>query len=45
MCGLHLGVVRGVVERGGVPGDSVVLEPFGAPDACVVRLAAAGRRP
>lgn len=45
MCGLHLGVVRGILERDGVPGDSVVLEPFGAPDACVVRLAAAGRRP
>ncbi|GLW29311.1 helix-turn-helix transcriptional regulator [Actinoplanes regularis] len=44
MCGLHLGVVRGILERDGVPGDSVVLEPFGAPAACVVRLPATGRR-
>ncbi|MCM4084673.1 helix-turn-helix transcriptional regulator [Paractinoplanes hotanensis] len=40
MCGLHLGVVRGILDRAGVPGESVVLEPFGAPAACVVRLPA-----
>jgi len=40
MCGLHLGVIRGILDRDGVPGESVVLEPFGAPAACVVRLAA-----
>lgn len=40
MCGLHLGVVRGILDRDGVPGESVVLEPFGAPAACVVRLPA-----
>ncbi|BCL14586.1 helix-turn-helix transcriptional regulator [Micromonospora sagamiensis] len=46
MCGLHLGVVRGVLERHDVSGESVVLEPFGAPAACVVRMSApaAGRR-
>lgn len=41
MCGLHAGVVRGVLEHHGAGGDSAVLEPFGAPGACVVRLAAA----
>lgn len=40
MCGLHLGVVRGILEHDGAVGDSVVLEPFGAPAACVVRLPA-----
>ncbi|WP_433386084.1 helix-turn-helix transcriptional regulator [Micromonospora sp. KLBMP9576] len=49
MCGLHLGVVRGILERDGISDDSVVLEPFGAPAACVVRLPApvrpAARRP
>ena len=40
MCGLHLGVVRGILDRDGVPEESVVLEPFGAPAACVVRLPA-----
>jgi predicted ArsR family transcriptional regulator len=44
MCGLHLGVVRGILDRDGVPDESVVLEPFGAPAACVVRLPAAGLR-
>lgn len=41
MCGLHLGVVRGILQHDGVPDESVKLEPFGAPDACVVRLWAA----
>lgn len=35
MCGLHAGVVRGVL------GEEAVLEPFGAPGACVVRLPSA----
>ncbi|RSM68056.1 transcriptional regulator [Actinoplanes sp. ATCC 53533] len=43
MCGLHLGVVRGILEHGGGSGESVVLEPFGAPAACVVRLSAPAR--
>lgn len=38
MCGLHAGVVRGILEHRGVPADGTVLEPFGAPAACVVRL-------
>jgi predicted ArsR family transcriptional regulator len=40
MCGLHLGVVRGILEHDGASGEPVVLEPFGAPAACVVRLPA-----
>lgn len=44
MCGLHLGVVRGVLSQCGADAATAVLEPFGAPDACVVRLAnCAGR--
>ncbi|TWG12933.1 transcriptional regulator [Actinoplanes teichomyceticus] len=38
MCGLHAGVVRGVLEQRGAQGAGTVLEPFGAPDACVVHL-------
>ncbi|SCL33184.1 transcriptional regulator [Micromonospora rhizosphaerae] len=38
MCGLHAGVIRGALERGGAPDATAVLEPFGAPTACVVRL-------
>jgi predicted ArsR family transcriptional regulator len=38
MCGLHAGVVRGVLEHNGVPTEPMVLEPFGAPTACVVRV-------
>ncbi|GAB1640814.1 helix-turn-helix transcriptional regulator [Krasilnikovia sp. MM14-A1259] len=38
MCGLHLGVVRGVLAHHGVGADDAVLEPFGAAHACVVRL-------
>jgi len=40
MCGLHLGVVRGILGVNGGTEDSVVLEPFGAPRACVLRLPA-----
>lgn len=37
MCGLHRGVIRGVL--GGRDGArAATLVPFGAPDACVVRL-------
>jgi predicted ArsR family transcriptional regulator len=48
MCGLHLGVIRGVLERAGAPSTAATLEPFGAPTACVVRLpdeSPAGSRP
>lgn len=40
MCGLHAGVVRGVLEHHGAASDAAVLEPFGAPGACVVRVPA-----
>jgi predicted ArsR family transcriptional regulator len=42
MCGLHLGVVRGVLDEVGASSGGAVLEPFGAPAACVVRLQSAG---
>jgi predicted ArsR family transcriptional regulator len=47
MCGLHLGVIRGALAESGVPVDELraVLEPFGAPDACVVRLPGLGPDP
>ena len=38
MCGLHAGVIRGVLAARGVTGDGTVLEPFGAPHACVARV-------
>lgn len=38
ICALHVGVVRGALEHAGAPPTGAVLEPFGAPDACVVRL-------
>ncbi|MFC7279948.1 helix-turn-helix transcriptional regulator [Paractinoplanes rhizophilus] len=38
MCGLHAGLVRGVLESRGMTADRPVLEPFGAPHACLVRL-------
>ncbi|HEX7746345.1 MAG TPA: transcriptional regulator, partial [Micromonosporaceae bacterium] len=38
MCSLHAGVVRGVLEKVGAASEPTVLEPFGAPSACVVRL-------
>ncbi|WP_436971129.1 helix-turn-helix transcriptional regulator [Micromonospora coxensis] len=39
ICALHVGVVRGALDHAGAPPSGAVLEPFGAPDACVVRLA------
>ncbi|MFJ1540925.1 helix-turn-helix transcriptional regulator [Micromonospora chalcea] len=39
ICALHVGVVRGTLEHAGASPAGTVLEPFGAPDACVVRLA------
>lgn len=38
ICNLHVGVVRGALEHAGAPPTGAVVEPFGAPDACVVRL-------
>jgi predicted ArsR family transcriptional regulator len=43
MCGLHAGVVRGVLETRGLKGEDTVLEPFGAPHACIVRLPSSSR--
>lgn len=40
MCGLHAGVVRGILQHAGAPADGTVLEPFAAPGACVVRIPA-----
>jgi predicted ArsR family transcriptional regulator len=37
MCGLHAGIIQGVLEQADAAGR-VVLEPFAAPGACVVRL-------
>jgi predicted ArsR family transcriptional regulator len=44
MCGLHVGVAQGVLDSRGVTSDRAVLEPFGAPHACVVRLPLTARR-
>ncbi|WIN00820.1 helix-turn-helix domain-containing protein [Actinoplanes oblitus] len=44
MCNLHAGVAQGVLEHRGVAGDRAMLEPFGAPHACVVRLFPPARR-
>ena len=38
MCGLHAGIVRGVLQHHGAAGDTALLEPFAAPGACVVRF-------
>jgi predicted ArsR family transcriptional regulator len=38
MCGLHAGVIRGALHAAGAPDGEAVLEPFGAPNACVARL-------
>ena len=37
MCGLHAGLIGGVLHAAGGTGDPV-LDPFAAPGACVVRL-------
>lgn len=37
-CALHLGVVRGVLEHTGGSAGDAVLEPFGAPAACLVHV-------
>jgi predicted ArsR family transcriptional regulator len=38
MCGLHAGMIQGVVRAAGAPDGQATLEPFAAPTACVVRL-------
>lgn len=43
MCGLHQGMIRGALATAGVPAKTAagaVLEPFGAPHACVISLPA-----
>lgn len=44
MCGLHLGVIRGALEQCGASSSDVVLEPFGAPAACVVHMSTQNRQ-
>ncbi|UQU61803.1 helix-turn-helix domain-containing protein [Couchioplanes caeruleus] len=44
MCRLHAGVIRGALHHSGAD-DDAVLEPFAAPEGCVVRLRAAGPDP
>jgi predicted ArsR family transcriptional regulator len=41
MCGLHAGIIRGVLRQRGAADDAAVLEPFAATGACVVRFSAA----
>ncbi|WP_430782952.1 helix-turn-helix transcriptional regulator [Actinoplanes sp. G11-F43] len=38
MCGLHAGMVRGVLDQRGADSEGTVLEPFGTSTACVVHL-------
>ena len=38
MCVLHAGMLRGLLRGAGARAAGAVLEPFAAPDACVVRL-------
>lgn len=42
VCGVHLGLMRGVLDAIGAPLDAVALEPFVAPDLCLAHLGARG---
>ena len=42
MCGLHAGIIRGALRQAGAPDEALVLEPFGAPGAGVVRFSGTG---
>lgn len=42
MCALHAGVIHGVLRAADPPRATSVLEPFAAPDACVVEVRPAG---
>lgn len=42
VCGVHLGMMRGVLRRLDAPTEGVSLEPFVAPDLCIAHL---GGRP
>jgi predicted ArsR family transcriptional regulator len=45
MCGMHAGMLTGVLHAAGAPDAQAVLEPFAAPTACVVRLRIPAPRP
>ncbi len=38
VCGVHLGVIGGVLGALGAPGSGTELKPFAAPSACVIRV-------
>lgn len=38
VCGIHLGMMQGVLRGLGAPSDDVSLEPFAAPDLCLAYL-------
>lgn len=38
VCGIHLGLMRGALRELGAPLDAIRLEPFVAPDLCIVHL-------
>lgn len=40
VCGIHLGLMRGVLRELGSPTDVVALEPFAAPGVCLAHLGA-----
>jgi predicted ArsR family transcriptional regulator len=42
MCALHAGMIGGVLHGGGAPDGEAALQPFAAPNACVVRLRVPG---
>lgn len=41
VCGVHLGLMRGVLAEFGVPVDGLHLEPFVTPDLCLAHLGTA----
>ncbi|MEV0895678.1 helix-turn-helix domain-containing protein [Actinoplanes sp. NPDC049802] len=45
ICALHAGLVRGVLDHHRAESGEAVLEPFGAPSACVVRMRAGSPGP
>jgi predicted ArsR family transcriptional regulator len=40
VCGIHLGMMRGVLRGLGAPANDVALDPFVAPDLCIAHLGA-----
>jgi len=38
VCPLHLGLMQGAPQQLNAPVTAAALEPFGEPDACLVRL-------